>query len=242
MQNKVIKTALDGKQDKLTFDTTPTASSTNPVTSGGVKTELDKKQDKLTFDTAPKSGSTNPVTSDGVKAEIDKKQDKLTFDTTPTKSSTNPVTSGGVKDALPEALTAAQMQQVKDAFTPNTGAPLRMMKYSTDEQVIGEWIDGKPLYQKTIDLGFMDNTPASASVQVIKSIDCASLNIDTVVHCYGIQWNSANDNCNPLPILDDKGFIRLFIEGKQNLQLRGTSTMSTTQKVFATILYTKTTD
>ena len=33
----------DGKQDELTFDTAPTANSTNPVTSGGVKTELDKK-------------------------------------------------------------------------------------------------------------------------------------------------------------------------------------------------------
>jgi hypothetical protein len=33
----------DGKQDKLTFDTSPTADSANPVTSGGVKTELDKK-------------------------------------------------------------------------------------------------------------------------------------------------------------------------------------------------------
>ena len=33
----------NGKQDKLTFDTAPTANSTNPVTSGGVKTELDKK-------------------------------------------------------------------------------------------------------------------------------------------------------------------------------------------------------
>ena len=31
------------KQDKLTFDATPTANSTNPVTSGGVKTELDTK-------------------------------------------------------------------------------------------------------------------------------------------------------------------------------------------------------
>ena len=37
------RTKWNGKQDKLTFDTTPTANSTNPVTSGGVKTELDKK-------------------------------------------------------------------------------------------------------------------------------------------------------------------------------------------------------
>lgn len=35
-----------GKQDKLTFDTTPTANSSNPVTSGGIKTALDTKLDK----------------------------------------------------------------------------------------------------------------------------------------------------------------------------------------------------
>ena len=33
------------KQDVLTFDSTPTANSTNPVTSGGVKTALDLKAD-----------------------------------------------------------------------------------------------------------------------------------------------------------------------------------------------------
>ena len=37
------RTKWNGKQDKLTFDTAPTANSTNPVTSDGVKTELDKK-------------------------------------------------------------------------------------------------------------------------------------------------------------------------------------------------------
>lgn len=36
-----INTALDNKQDTLTFDSTPTANSTNPVTSGGIKTYID---------------------------------------------------------------------------------------------------------------------------------------------------------------------------------------------------------
>lgn len=40
-----ITTLKSGKQDKLTFDTTPTANSTKPVTSGGIKTALDKKID-----------------------------------------------------------------------------------------------------------------------------------------------------------------------------------------------------
>lgn len=42
----IIKKALSTKQDTLTFDTTPTTNSTNPVTSGGVKTALDVKQDE----------------------------------------------------------------------------------------------------------------------------------------------------------------------------------------------------
>ena len=37
---------LSGYQEKLTFDSTPTADSANPVTSGGVKTALDDKLDK----------------------------------------------------------------------------------------------------------------------------------------------------------------------------------------------------
>ena len=36
-----VVTALDNKQNKLTFDTTPTAGSMNPVTSGGVKNYVD---------------------------------------------------------------------------------------------------------------------------------------------------------------------------------------------------------
>lgn len=38
-----VDSELAEKQDSLTFDSTPTASSTNPVTSGGVKTALDAK-------------------------------------------------------------------------------------------------------------------------------------------------------------------------------------------------------
>ena len=36
------KTALSTKQEKLTFDTTPTENSTNPVTSNGVKVYVDQ--------------------------------------------------------------------------------------------------------------------------------------------------------------------------------------------------------
>lgn len=51
-------------------DTTPTSESKKMVTSGGVYTALESKQDTLTFDTTPTSGSSNPVTSGGVYTEL----------------------------------------------------------------------------------------------------------------------------------------------------------------------------
>ena len=41
-------------------------------------TEGKKLQTELTFDTTPTAGSNNPVTSDGIKKELDKKQNSLT--------------------------------------------------------------------------------------------------------------------------------------------------------------------
>lgn len=41
-----LQDSINTKQDKLTFDTAPTANSSNPVTSGGIKTALDTKLDK----------------------------------------------------------------------------------------------------------------------------------------------------------------------------------------------------
>ena len=65
-----VETALDGKQDVLTWDTTPTDGSLNPVTSDGIYDALAGKQDALTWDTTPTEYSDNPVTSDGIKTAM----------------------------------------------------------------------------------------------------------------------------------------------------------------------------
>ena len=80
-----VTEALAEKQNTLTFDSTPTANSTNPVTSGGVKTALDGKADAA-----------------ATTAALAAKQDTLTFDSTPTLNSNNPVTSSGVHVAIEE--------------------------------------------------------------------------------------------------------------------------------------------
>ena len=75
---KTLNTTLSTKQNTLTFDSAPTNSSTNPVTSGGVYTALSGKQDVLTFDTTPTSASTNPVTSGGVYTSVNGLDTRLT--------------------------------------------------------------------------------------------------------------------------------------------------------------------
>ena len=66
---KRISALESGKQNNLTFDSTPTANSTNPVTSGGVKAAIDAKT--ITVDNALSTTSENAVQNKVVKAAID---------------------------------------------------------------------------------------------------------------------------------------------------------------------------
>ena len=50
-------------------------------------------------------------------------------------------------------------------------------KYSTTEEVIGTWIDGKPIYRKSF------NYTATTGEVIVA--DLSSLNIDTICHMYG---------------------------------------------------------
>ena len=105
-----VKQGLAGKQDKLTFDSTPTAGSNNPVTSDGIKKALDnvdvgnvqEQLDAIKLEQTEQNNriSSNKTEIDGVKEDLAGKQNVLTFDSTPTAGSQNPVTSDGIKKAL----------------------------------------------------------------------------------------------------------------------------------------------
>lgn len=55
--------------------------------------------------------------------------------------------------------------------------------YSTDEKIVGTWIDGKPIYQKTF-ISTLQNTAGETI------IDMSSLNIDDIVSFIGIHASS----------------------------------------------------
>ncbi|MDP4133551.1 MAG: SGNH/GDSL hydrolase family protein [Bacillota bacterium] len=99
---KAVYTAVNAKQDTLTFDNSPKEGSTNPVTSGGTYAALDTKEKKSNKVTSLLPGSTDDEypSAKAVYSAVSAKQDALTFDTEPKSGSTNPVTSGGVYEAL----------------------------------------------------------------------------------------------------------------------------------------------
>ena len=70
------------------------------------------------------------------------------------------------------------------------------MVYSTNEMVIGEWTDGKPLYRKVIQINnFSKGTSVAHGIADIKSawLDCASRGVRSDGYNTQNYYNSSSD-------------------------------------------------
>jgi len=113
--------------------------------------------------------------------------------------------------------------------------------YSTDEKVIGVWIDGKPLYQKTI-IDTMPNNVTSGTM-ANKKIDVSSLNIDKFANWFGMMKTSTgwcmlphvDGSCNVTDGLN-------YNDSDSTLWLRNGNSFYNGATAYVTIQYTKTTD
>lgn len=122
--NKPVSTAqqaaLDAKQDKLTFDTAPTVSSTNPVTSGGVKTAIEAAKTEVEAEIPDVSGfitkAVNDLTNYYLKTEID-----TTVNDLESKISAIPKFAITVVDALPTTGVSATTIYLLKTSTTETG-------------------------------------------------------------------------------------------------------------------------
>lgn len=102
------------------------------------------------------------------------------------EESTNPVQNAVIAEALDAKQDAADKMtasDMDDVVTPLPSVMSRRFKYSTEEQVIGEWIDGKPVYQKTVDCGTLPNSTN-------KSVNHNISNIDKIINYNGIAYNN----------------------------------------------------
>ena len=110
--------------------------------------------------------------------------------------------------------------------------------YSTDEQVVGTWIDGKTLYQKTCIYGSVSGASASLSLDIA--------NVDYISLC--TEGSSVNGVC-PIPYVTGNnnnnnigGYFDIAVNNT-NFAIRiGSGMVGNVNSVILTVVYTKTTD
>ena len=128
-------------------------------------------------------------------------------------------------EEIPSEITNVTRNITHDITTSNLS-----LIYSTEEQLIGAWFDGKPLYQKTIDFGNLPNATNKSVAHGVANVDniwidkTASYFVDTRGHYYDVSdfdWHCNIDRTNV------------------NIE---TTVDRTSAKAVVTIRYTKTTD
>lgn len=108
--------------------------------------------------------------------------------------------------------------------------------FSTTEEMVGQWIDGKPLYQKTIETTFTNGTATIT--------DVSALNIDNLVDYFG-YYHESGGICGHIPYGEGgTSFVYVLLSAnKQTLNWHvGTGSWLTNDSAVLTIRYTKTTD
>lgn len=109
---------------------------------------------------------------------------------------------------------------------------INAVNYSTTEQPIGTWIDGKPLYRKVIDLGYLPNaTSKSTSTDLIGAF--------TVVSVRGSAYVASS--CLPMPhvALSAQDNIGISYNAGSNMIVVTTGTNRSTSTGIAIIEYTR---
>ena len=118
-------------------------------------------------------------------------------------------------------------------YTKTTDSPVSIgsdTDYSTTEKIVGTWIDGKPLYQKTINFGTLpDNTSKTVAHNIT--------NFEKAVSISGVMIAS-NGVCETMPSGENSNF-RLQANGTVITVITSTSWASFTES-YVTIQYTKT--
>ena len=128
------------------------------------------------------------------------------------------------------------MDDVLNASISGNQVASNGMVYSTEEQVVGKWIDGKPIYQKTIYVGKLGNNTEISGAHNIS-------NLDKIVHVTGVMISGSTGFGYPLPYASGNTAYSVYINTTATNVSVGTANNGWTNlDAYVTLQYTKTTD
>jgi hypothetical protein len=118
--------------------------------------------------------------------------------------------------------------------------------YSTTERRVGEWVDGKPLYQITVNIGALPLVSAG-----VITINTALPNIKDVCQTFGVAIEHSTPGLLssniPLPHISTSGSsVMIYAGAKTDILYISVATSGTADRRnytgYVTVQYTKTTD
>ena len=157
-----------------------------------------------------------------------------------TSGDLNLVGTGDIATTIDSASTNSQVAGAKAVYDAT------LDNYSTTEQMIGTWIDGKPLYRKIVTNAFPQVT--SDGTQAYTSIDLSSLSPEEVIIEWANTFNAAKTSTQMFPIARNVGttsnseLIARVLYSSNYLYIYCKIQSYNTNTLIASILYTKTTD
>lgn len=202
-----LQDALDAKQNALTFDTTPTANSSNPVTSSGIKAAIENATANIASSDTVSALQTRVTTAETKLATIDKDADVNQNAFSNVKSGTTTIAAGSATDTL-EVAAGSGIAVTPDAtnkkITIASNADSALSDTSNNpvqNKVVKSALDGK---QDTIsDLATIRSnasTGAGLATQVsTNTSDISSLKTSVSSLSGAFQWKGSFDT---LPATD----------------------------------------
>jgi hypothetical protein len=150
-------------------------------------------------------------------------------------------TAGDGIDITSDVISTDNLQSgdMDDVVTPLPSIPARYHKYSTDEQIVGEWIDGSPIYEKTLDITETSISSGSFAVNHnISNVGNYRVIVDAVV------MTSTTGFTLPYIASDGKAYSAVSSFGNSAIYFAGTSGWGSSEysHIYVTLRYTKTTD
>lgn len=164
---------------------------------------------------------------------------KITFENLPsTNTPLNASNLNTLQDNVEDAFNNTYGTSQTEGYSANYIN--KLFTYSTTEQRVGTWVNGKPIYKKTFNFSIAGSS--SAAGETITSY--SALNIDMVIKAEGVVYIAGTNNA--FRIIGQS----TTPEGAENMRIYGTGSNVNFQRslftddlnCYATIYYTKTTD